>query len=208
MPAFLKSHFSKRAAHAALAERKRIARELHDGLAQELAFIALQSRRLAEKSADHGAAELADAADRALAESRSVIESLNEVADGSVARTLARTAERLAHRSGAKVELALDPRVEARPEMRHGLLRILQEAMSNGLRHGKADRFAVELSCDAGLRLRVADNGAGFDASRAPSTTATSFGLAGMSERARELGGELVVQSRPGAGTAVEVVLP
>jgi signal transduction histidine kinase len=80
--------------------------------------------------------------------------------------------------------------------------------MSNGLRHGKADEFAVGLSCEAGLRFRIADNGTGFDLSRPVPDPCKSFGLAGMEERARALGGELNVSSRPGFGTAVEVVLP
>jgi signal transduction histidine kinase len=203
MLAFITSRFSHGGKAAALQERRRIARDLHDGLAQELAFVVLQSRRLAQTSADSGLAELVDAAERALAETRTVITSLTAPADG---QELERTAKRIAQRSGASVELSVAPSVELAPERRYGLLRIMQEAMSNGLRHGKADNFVVELTSEKVLRFRITDNGDGFDDSRPGSPT--SFGLASMKERARELGGELTVRSQPGGGTAVEVALP
>jgi signal transduction histidine kinase len=183
-------------------------RELHDGLAQELAFIALQSRHLADTSKEPRAVELADAAQRALGEVRELIGSAATPEPGAIRGALARTAKRIARRCGAKVELDLDPRVEARPEARQDLLRILQEAMSNGARHGDADEFAVKLSCDSGLRLEIADNGTGFDTSRPRNGSSTRFGLVSMQERARELGGDLKVQSGPGAGTAVELLVP
>jgi signal transduction histidine kinase len=189
-------------------ERMRLARELHDGLAQELAFIALQSRHLAEKNADPRAAELAESAQRALAETRDLIVSYSKQEIGPVRAALARTAERLARRWGAKVELDLDPRVEGRPETHQDLLKILQEAMSNGARHGNADEFAVKLSCESGVRLEVADNGTGFDPSRRRKHSSKSFGLASMGERANELGGQMNIHSHPGQGTAVEVLLP
>jgi signal transduction histidine kinase len=210
MPALKSSRFFSGTTAAAVArnERRRLARELHDGLAQELAFIALQTRLLAATSADPVAVELAEAAERALAESRGLIESLGTQETGPIRGALAQTARRLARRSGAKVELDLDPRVETRPEARHSLVRILQEAMANGLRHGRADEFEIQLSCESGLRFRVADNGTGFDVSRSGTGSSTSFGLVSMQERARELGGDLEVRSRLGLGTAVEVVLP
>lgn len=91
-----------------------------------------------------------------------------------------------------------------------GLYRILQEALSNGVRHGHATRQSVTLTTDAaGLTLEVADNGTGFDAAavlREP--LQAHFGLQGMRERVNVLGGSLDIQSAPGQGTRVTVRMP
>jgi signal transduction histidine kinase len=191
---------------AVLAERRRIARDLHDGLAQELAFISLRSRRLADRG-EREAVDLAEAADRALYEASTAIEQLASEADQPLHQAIAETAERLTSRSDATLELDIDPAAESTPERREGLLRILSEAVWNGLRHGNATRIAVTLSGHPGLRLRVTDNGAGFD----PDVRAAkggSFGLVSMTERAQSLGGEVRLNSWPGVGTEVEVSLP
>jgi signal transduction histidine kinase len=186
------------------AERRRIARDLHDGMAQELAFIAMQARVLA---AGGGAVEqeLASAAERALAESRRVIHGLVDDADGPLGDAVSRTAQEMAGRGGARLVMSVDARAEAPPEVRTALLRILREAVWNGIRHGGATAFEVELSGGESLRLRVADNGTGFDP---VAVGATGVGLESMTERARALGGEIGIRSRPGAGCEVEVTLP
>jgi signal transduction histidine kinase len=193
------------AAEAAVhAERRRIARDLHDGMAQELAFIAMQARVLAARG---GVVErqLAAAAERALSESRRVVYALADEAEGPLAEALSRTAEELVERGGARLVINVDPRAEASPKVRAALLRILREAVSNGIRHGQATAFEVELSGAGGLRLRIADNGAGFDPQ---ALDRTGLGLVSMRERARALGGEVGIRSRPGAGCEVEVTLP
>ena len=86
---------------ATLAERRRVARELHDGLAQELAYIGMESERLGEQGLD----ALRQAAHRALDESRTLIGALRRANDESLQRALERTAEELAHRTGADVQL-------------------------------------------------------------------------------------------------------
>jgi signal transduction histidine kinase len=190
---------------AVAAERRRIARDLHDGLAQELAFISLQSRRLADRG-EAAAIDLAEAAERALSDARAAIERLMDASDQDLHEAVAKTAERMTARSGASLDLDIASAAELAPERREDLLRILREAIWNGIRHGNASSIAVKLSDGTGLRLCVADNGAGFDPHAGVS--ADSFGLRSMSERARELGGELKVRSARGAGTEVEVVLP
>jgi len=87
-----------------------------------------------------------------------------------------------------------------------GLYRIAQQAIANLVRHAGAGHAFVWLMQEPGrLRLRIEDDGAGFDASAVPSER---FGLVGMSERARLLGGTLTVESSPGAGTAIDVAIP
>ena len=113
----------------------------------------------------------------------------------------------LATRAGARVRLDLDATLEVDPERRDPLLRLLREAVTNGVNHGQATDVWIELSDDEGLRLAVRDNGVGFAPEKATSKP-DSFGLVGMRERVRALGGDLRVRSRPGAGTEVEALLP
>ena len=191
---------------AVLQERRRIARDLHDGLAQDLAFISMQGRRLS--GGDPGAEHLVAAADRALAGSRAAITTLSGSADAPLGPAIAEVAGALTARAGADLELELDERIQTRSRERDGLLYIVSEAISNSTRHGKASAVSIRLRRQAGLRLTIADDGKGF----APRVsgggwTDAGFGLTSMRERAESLGGEVEVRSRPGRGTVVEVVL-
>jgi signal transduction histidine kinase len=190
----------------ALEERRRIARDLHDRMAQDLAFITVHGRELAQS---HPRAEgIASAAQRALTDSRAAILELTDPVDEPLAAAVARTAIGLADRSGIGLELELDDEVAAEPETRSELLRILGEAISNATRHGKASKIHVTLSAEAGLCLAISDDGCGFDDSAYPRLAETGIGLGSMRERAEGLGGELRVSSRRGEGTQVEVALP
>ena len=193
---------------AVLEERRRLARDLHDGLAQELAFIKLEAQRLARQLPDgaRGAgASLAVAADRALFDARRAIAALTEPIDRHIDELLAETAQELASRAGARVNLNVEPELEVEPHTREELLRIVREAITNATRHGRAETITVELSDGGGLRLRVADDGRGFDPD---GPTGAGFGLTSMRERAEALGGEFRIASRPGVGTEMEVRLP
>jgi signal transduction histidine kinase len=106
------------------------------------------------------------------------------------------------------LELELDDEVDADPETRRELLRILGEAISNATHHGKASKIYIRLSSEPALRLAIADDGCGFDAGGGAPPSNGGFGLTSMRERAEALGGELRVHSRQGEGTEVEVVLP
>jgi signal transduction histidine kinase len=192
-------------AAAVLEERRRMARDLHDGLAQELAFLSTETRRLKADRRPERIDALADAADRALDESRAAIAALRREGDEPFAAEVSRVAEQLAARAGARIELDLAD-VEVDPERRDHLLRLIREALANGIRHGEATELHVELSGAAGLRLVVRDNGRGFDPS--PSRREGAFGLLGMRERARAIGAELRIRSSLGRGTEVEVTLP
>lgn len=188
---------------AVLEERRRIARDLHDGLAQELAFIVATARRLA-RGGPQETGRLAAAAERALAESRRAIAALSERDEEPLAAALAQTIEEVAGRAGARVALDLEDGVDVPPRMREELVRIAREAVTNAVRHGRATRVSAELTFADGLRLAIADNGVGFD----PRHRGAGFGLTTMEERAHALGGELRISRRPEGGTAVEVLLP
>ena len=186
------------AARAAARERRRIARDLHDGVAQELAFI----RRRAERLGGQPAAEIAVAAERALQDSRWAIEHLARAPDEPLERVLARHATAIAARTGVDVTfVTVGTTQHVGPEVSEALARILGEAVTNA-RHGNASLVHVELSTHP-LRLRVIDDGTGFD----PTAGAAGFGLGGMRERAELVGAELSVRSDPGVGTEVAVEL-
>jgi signal transduction histidine kinase len=93
--------------------------------------------------------------------------------------------------------------------MEQHLLRIVQEAVANALKHAGASRIGVKLHQEAGrIHLRIGDNGCGFDRQDVFSSRAGHFGVIGMRERAERLGGELRLTSNPGEGTEVEVTVP
>jgi signal transduction histidine kinase len=196
-----------RATAAAISEeRRRIARDLHDGLAQELAYIRMEAARLAAQEPEGRAARLAMAAQRALEESRGAIAALRGDGDEDFAGELSAVARGLAERGGATVDLNIQPGLRVKRDRRDTLLRIMREAIGNGVRHGHATELSLEVSGADGVRMAVRDNGVGFQPG-GPRRRG-SFGLTSMEERARALGGDVSVRSRPGEGTLVEVELP
>jgi signal transduction histidine kinase len=180
-------------------ERRRLARELHDGLAQDLAFVVSQASTLARRSGDHQALrEIAYAAERALGDSRRAIHLLKRARSRALS---------------LKMEFAmLGGEVHATPEVEHGVLQIVTEAISNAAKHSGAETVSVELrSTGEKFAVRVTDDGCGFDKSptRVRRHRFGGFGMTSMAERAHALGGELRVRSdHDGGGTTVEVTLP
>jgi signal transduction histidine kinase len=198
----MRAYWQGAARAAVMEERRRIARDLHDGLAQELAFIGRNVRRLDDASPD--VQRVARGAARALAESRRAIAALSEPVDRPFDAVLAEAARDVAAREGTQVALTLDPDVSVTPEQGEALIRIASEAITNAARHGRADLVRVELRSDGAVALRVADGGRGFDPGRA---APGCFGLISMRERAEALGARFRVTSAAGQGTEVEIVL-
>jgi signal transduction histidine kinase len=191
---------------AASGERRRIARDLHDGLAQDLAFIVGQMRSLVGTSGeDSPFAKLAAASERALDESRTAINALSRDQDDPLDVVLAQAAEDVAGRTGAQIRFDLALGITVEPDLREDLARIVREAVSNAARHGEATTVTVTLSGAGGIRVTIADDGRGFDPA-APRRR--GFGLTSMRERAEVRGGTLEIRSQPGRGTRVEVVIP
>jgi signal transduction histidine kinase len=201
----IRAYWRRLAEAARHEERRRVARDLHDGVIQELALIEVQARQLAREGADPVAADLATAAERALDESRRAVAALTRSADEPLETALAKAAEEVATRAGARVRLELGEVRGVSPQVYEALLRILREAVRNAVRHGGAGMIEVELQNGRGLRMRVTDDGSGFDpALERPG----GFGLVSMRERAQSLGGDLDVSSRPGEGCEIKVVIP
>jgi signal transduction histidine kinase len=185
-------------------ERRRIARELHDGLAHELAFIAARARTASEHPDKLDADELQRCADRALDEARRAITVLSATTKQPLGEGIAQTAEDLGARYGIPIELRLDDDVDVDAVRAEHLLRIVREAISNAARHGHPTHLVIHLWHDDAYHLVVEDDGVGFELDRAP----RGFGLTSMRERAEAVGGELSLRSAQNAGTRVEVHIP
>jgi len=94
-------------------------------------------------------------------------------------------------------------------EVKDQILRIAQEAITNAVRHGRPANVTVQLTCEQGsVRLRVRDDGCGFDLEDASRRNGGRFGLLGMRERSERLGGQMSLRSRKGEGTEIEVTVP
>ncbi|MGE3913618.1 MAG: response regulator [Chloroflexota bacterium] len=198
-------------------ERNRLAREVHDTLAQGLTAIALQLEA-AERLLPPGAeakrivAEAREQAHRSLDEARRAVWGLTaRPLDGaSLPEALQGEVERFERRTGIPAQLAEDADVDPlTDEQATALLRVAQEALHNVEKHAEPTRVRVELQLDRStglLTLLVADDGKGFDRRAVPGPDG-GFGLNGMRERMRLVGGDLEVESAPGWGTRVRARL-
>jgi signal transduction histidine kinase len=199
------SYWTSVIAAASLEERRRLARDVHDGLAQEIAFIARNARLLREQGAEPQLVErILRGVARAQEESRRVIGALAPTSQDPLERALAQAARDAARRYGAAVDMDLDQGIVLSPQEREAVLRIASEAVANAARHSGAETLRVYLErLDAGMRLGIVDDGHGFDEKQ----PRTGFGLVTMKERAEALGGKLRVDSHRGSGTRVELEL-
>jgi signal transduction histidine kinase len=197
-------------------ERLRIAHEMHDGLAQVLAYVNTKAQVVreylrqgrTEEAQDH-LDEFAEAARNLYGDVRQQILELRTVQpeEGSLSASVAEYATGWARQTGIEVDLAVQPAVALEGEPGRQLLRILQEALTNVRKHSGATRVHIELERGAsGVRLLVADDGVGFD-SRDDRPTGR-FGLKTMQERAASIGAVVEVGSMPGEGVRVELTLP
>jgi len=196
---------------AAQEERRRLARDLHDGVAQELAFIVGQSRRLALTFPDERAlADIGSAAASALDGSRWTIDGLRQGGAHTLGGAVEHRARMLAARAGLEIEVDVTGGMVPSAELEHCILSIVHEAISNAARHAGASKLVVSMSAQNGIvELRVCDDGCGFDPARPQiSQDGGGFGLLSMSERASELSGVLKIASSPGQGTTIEVTIP
>lgn len=204
-----------RAQELALAEeRARLARDLHDAVAQDLFAIVLEARAAGlQTPAGAGRdalARLEEHAQSALRDMRGLVEELRPKTldrDG-LAATLQAHVDALRRTQAAPIEALIDPLPRLDEEAALALLRIAQEALHNALRHAPGAPIQLRLSASQGLaRLEVRDRGPGFDPRRLPRTERHQ-GLANMRGRASAVGGRLRVNAAPGKGTAVVATVP
>ncbi len=192
-------------------ERLRLAREMHDGQAQVLAFVNTKAQAVREllRSGRHEDAaehldQLASAAREVYKDVREGILGLRSVVDTEhdLSQTLRRYSESWQDQCGITVQARLEdvPRLPAEVELQ--LLRIVQEAMANVRKHSEAESVRISLQeIHDGLRLRVEDDGIGMRSSPKDRSHTPRFGLATMRERAEAIGAELEMDSREGVGT-------
>jgi two-component system nitrate/nitrite sensor histidine kinase NarX len=201
------------------AERDRIARELHDSLAQVLGVIHLQLRSLEARAKDEASlgiadelSALAETADEAYSDVREAILGLRETVreDDGLEGSLREYLRKYSRQTGIAANLACDgdTRRTLSPRSEVQLLRVVQEALTNTRKHAGATRVAVRINClDGGTTLTIEDDGVGFDPAAVSSTMEGGFGLASMRERVEQLGGRLDVHTAPNAGTRITVRL-
>jgi two-component system NarL family sensor kinase len=205
---------------AAAEERARLARELHDSLAQSLTAISLQleaADALAGQGDPRAHAQVREAlrlTRDALQETRRVVHDLRAGAlqDRPLPEALRELGAAYSRTYGLRVHVTrTGPAGRLTPHLEGGLFRIAQEALNNIVRHARARHAWIRLAvAEDAVTLSVRDDGTGFDPRRLPDRAAAGegFGLTGMRERARLLGGTLRIRSTPGVGTRVEVTAP
>ena len=205
---------------AVVEERMRIARELHDGLAQVLGYINMQTHAI-DKLLELGdtadaRAELARLDDVALDVYRDVREEILglrvSLPRQGLVPALRRYLDDYQPMTSTALRLEIGEEVEALelpPQIEIQLVRIVQEALSNVRKHADAASACVRLSAAAtGLTVEVVDDGRGFEQDRSEPTGWPRFGLRTMRERAQAIGGSFALASEPGAGTRVTVQVP
>ena len=206
--------FSRRLIDSQEAERQRIAAELHDSLGQTLlviksrALLALREPKIPAKVAAE-LEELTTMAGGAISEARAIAHNLRpcQLDELGLTRALRGMATNVGRASNLKIETEIDDLDGAFSTSEEiNVFRITQELLNNVMKHAQASEAGVTVRRkDNSVYLTVRDNGRGFEAA---SRQARGFGLRGVAERVRILGGAWSVQSSPGAGAVVELIFP
>jgi len=200
-------------------ERKRVASELHDGLGQDLLLIKNRVKMLAADSMHspkvaQGLSEISDCASHAIADVRAISHALRPTALEQVGLTKAIEwmIEQIAAASSTRFSAELE-NIDGllAPEREINLYRIVQEGLNNVLKHAHASEVILQIKRERkAISVSLLDNGRGFGDSGKPDegTTTGGFGLTGMRERAKALGGWIELLSAPGRGTRVTLKVP
>ena len=200
---------------AVVAERNRMARDMHDTLAQGFTGVIVQLEAAADANSKGLAKEADDHLNRAgalaresLKEARRSVRALRPQAleEKDVCEALEDLLHNMTQGTSLRAEFILQGHPRPRPaDWDENILRIGQEVLTNTLRHAHASEFKALLAFDHNaIRLELRDNGCGFD----PGGKNDGFGLLGMRERVEQMGGSLVIQSALGKGVALYIVLP
>ncbi len=202
---------------AAQEERSRIAREIHDGIAQSIYMLSLNLEKAAEIARDdvrlgQRLGGLVGLAKEALLEVRHYIFDLKPLLSGDtgLAGTIRAQMREFSAVSGLPVELTVDGQEKnVPPAVGSSLYRITQEALANVFRHAEAKQIDAKLSfVDGRVSLQIHDDGKGFDLDEPENAASLGRGLRNIHQRAAEAGGDARIFSLPGRGTTVRVTLP
>lgn len=199
-------------------ERKHLSMELHDEIGQVLSVLKIAVETARRRCQDADVAELLG---QASAMADTLVSDVREIArrlrpppldDLGLVAAVRWHLDRIGKRMPIRIRFSADPEFGRLDEsLELGCFRIVQESVSNAIRHAHADHLDVRLELvDAQLHLRVCDDGVGFqpEALYDPETETHPLGLLGMRERASQLGGELRVRSAPGSGTEISARFP
>ncbi len=203
---------------ATLAERTRLAKELHDTIEQTMTGITLQLNTVGKlfqedpETASRHLGLIRNMVRLSRVDLRRSIWDLRsrELEQFNLYKALSLSASRIASNAGIRVEVETRGNVCPLPEIiEEALLRIGQEAVTNTVKHADAHCIKIELDFSpTHIVLLVKDDGKGFMPGNCPGPNDGHFGLLGMAERAKRLGGQITVTSAPGAGTAIRVEIP
>lgn len=209
---------SRRLIEAQESERRAVARELHDEIGQVLTAVKINLQALAHPGPvdgiEPGLRDSIEILEHAIQRVRNRSMDLRPAVldDFGLVPAVRWYLERHAARAGFTLELRADPQLRRYPpEIETACFRIIQEAVTNTMRHACAATLRIEIeSLESGVRFAIRDDGAGFDyeAARLRALAGGSIGLAGMQERVELLGGTLEIDSSSGRGTHIEVFLP
>jgi two-component system, NarL family, sensor histidine kinase UhpB len=193
-------------------ERRRLARDLHDEVNQALTAILLRLEALSQAAPPELTDELTELkrlVNQAMNELLQLARQLRPSAldDHGLLPAMASQVRRFAEQTGIKADLnAAGEEARLQPDEEIAVFRIAQEALANIARHAGASQVKVDLRAGAsGVELTVRDDGRGFEPGR---PNGRGLGLGGMAERARLVGGELTIESRPGSGTELSLKVP
>lgn len=188
-------------------ERTRLARDLHDTIAQELSSMVLMARGGDSEQMP----QIESLAQHALTDLRRIVAALApaELEGAVLAAAIGRMLDALHRSDGIDTELIVDPDLPPLTTSQDVVfLRVAQSALANVSQHAHATKVVIAFAMDAGtVTMTVTDDGSGFDAAET-ATPATSYGLSAMRSRLREFGGALEVRSAPGEGTTLVAALP
>jgi len=199
---------------ATIEERQRLARDLHDAVSQQLFalnMLASAATRSVEKNkeiAKRQIEEIAEIAQKAQGEMRALLLHLRPVhlSNDTLQEGMEKLVEELAQRTGIRFETEIEAIDGLSKGVEDHLFRLLQESLSNALRHSGAAVIKLQLTQTSGsVVLKVQDNGKGFDVTEEKKA---SYGLKTMKERCEELGGKFTLTSRIGEGTFVDIRIP
>jgi signal transduction histidine kinase len=199
-----------------LAERTRIARELHDTLLQGFVSASMQLHVAAEQVPESAPARsllgrVQQLMSQVIEEGRNTVRGLRAAdrAAGDLGEALARVSQELGGEAGAELRVIVDGTPRAlHPSVRDEVYRIGREALLNAFRHARAKHIELELEyAPRTVRLLVRDDGVGVDPEVLREGRDGHFGLSGMRERAERIGGRLRLLSAPGTGTEIELVV-
>jgi PAS domain S-box-containing protein len=199
---------------AVMAERNRMARDMHDTLAQGFTGVIMQLEAAKGATAQGNVAEVANRIERAgelaresLGEARRSVRALRprSLQDGRISLALDNMLKRMTDGSNLGAEFKAEGDERAIPtDFEETLLRITQESLTNTVKHANARNFKATLSVGAErIQLQLVDDGIGFD----PHVEHEGFGLIGMKERVDQMGGQFLIRSTLGVGTEIVVVL-